>query len=86
MKGDNVDKGKNSKQLKKRSVSPADTLSNVCANDKIENYLVRFPKTVKDLNLCIIGKFMLFDAKEIIFVRFLANCIMIVLSKIASVC
>jgi len=47
---------------------------------------VRIPKTVKDLNLCIRGKFIVFDATVMTFMRFLANCIMIVLSKVVFIC
>ena len=47
---------------------------------------MRIPKTVKDLNLCIMGKFTLFDATVMVFMRFLANIIMIVLSKIVFIC
>ena len=47
---------------------------------------MRIPKTVKDLNLCIMGKFILFDATVMAFLRFPANCIVIVLSKIFFIC
>ena len=68
VKSDNVDKAKiQNSYEKKESVSPTNTQSNVWVNDRIESYLVRISKTVKDLNLCIIGKFMLFDTKVIIF-------------------
>ena len=53
MKCDNVDKGSKSRHLKK-SASPANTLSEVPAGDRIESCIVRISETVKGSNLCII--------------------------------
>jgi len=86
VKCDNVDKGSRWRQLWKKFVSPANSLSEVSVGDRIESYIVRIPKTVKDLNLFIYGKIYLIDATVIVFMRFLANFIMIVLIKIFVVC
>jgi len=74
------------KTAMKKSASPANTRSEVSVGDRIKSYIVRIPKTVKDLNLCIMGNFILFDATATVFMRLLANFIMIVLSKIVFIC
>jgi len=62
------------------------SLSEVSVGDRMKSYIVRIPKTVKDLNLCIMGKFILFDTTVMVFMRLLENFIVIVLSKIVFVC